>query len=172
MDSLADSTISTRSSPASARDYDSVIGRWTAKDPVRFRGADTNLYGYVSNDPVDFRDDTGNGPIAAEVVGSFCVGVGAGDKINQILETGSILDAIAQVREARRRSRERLTQCDGTENPKDVRVVEEGIEALEKLERRLLRDYADANKGGFASDMTTEMLCTIGAVVAGFLATP
>ena len=30
-----------------ARDYNSAIGRWTAKDPIRFAGGDTNLYGYV-----------------------------------------------------------------------------------------------------------------------------
>ena len=36
-----------------ARDYDATAGRWTAKDPVRFRGGDPNLYGYVLNDPVN-----------------------------------------------------------------------------------------------------------------------
>src|SRR4029078_9595510 len=42
-----------------ARDYDSFTGRWTAKDPIRFRGGDTNLYGYVRNDPVNFFDPSG-----------------------------------------------------------------------------------------------------------------
>ena len=36
-----------------ARDYDAQTGRWTAKDPIRFAGGDTNLYGYVVNDPVN-----------------------------------------------------------------------------------------------------------------------
>ncbi len=39
-----------------ARDYDAETGRWTAKDPIGFGGGDTNLYGYVVNDPVDFID--------------------------------------------------------------------------------------------------------------------
>ncbi|MEA3411387.1 MAG: RHS repeat-associated core domain-containing protein, partial [Pseudomonadota bacterium] len=30
-----------------ARDYDPETGRWTAKDPIRFDGGDSNLYGYV-----------------------------------------------------------------------------------------------------------------------------
>ena len=34
------------------RDYDPEIGRWTAKDPIGFAGGDTNLYGYVGNEPV------------------------------------------------------------------------------------------------------------------------
>ena len=42
-----------------ARDYDPETGRWTAKDPIRFQGGDTNLYGYVLNDPVNVIDFTG-----------------------------------------------------------------------------------------------------------------
>jgi RHS repeat-associated protein len=42
-----------------ARDYDPETGRWTAKDPIRFKGGDTNLYGYVLNDPVNFVDPWG-----------------------------------------------------------------------------------------------------------------
>ncbi|MCE3261311.1 MAG: hypothetical protein K0R43_390 [Pseudoduganella sp.] len=29
------------------RDYDAFTGRWTSKDPLRFGGGNTNLYGYV-----------------------------------------------------------------------------------------------------------------------------
>ena len=42
-----------------ARDYDPVVGRWTAKDPIRFAGGDVNLYGYVLNDPVNLVDPSG-----------------------------------------------------------------------------------------------------------------
>lgn len=42
-----------------ARDYDPDTGRWTAKDPIRFSGGDTNLYGYILNDPVNFVDPEG-----------------------------------------------------------------------------------------------------------------
>ncbi len=41
------------------RDYDPNIGRWTAKDPIGFAGGDTDLYGYVLNDPVNFIDPEG-----------------------------------------------------------------------------------------------------------------
>jgi len=41
------------------RDYDSFSGRWTAKDPILFNGGDTNLYGYVLGDPVNFVDSEG-----------------------------------------------------------------------------------------------------------------
>jgi RHS repeat-associated protein len=41
------------------RDYDGKIGRWLSKDPIRFDGGDTNLYGYVLNDPIDYIDPLG-----------------------------------------------------------------------------------------------------------------
>jgi len=53
-----------------ARDYDADAGRWTAKDPIGFRGGDTNLYAYVSNDPVNWKDPSGRVvPIVAAVIG-------------------------------------------------------------------------------------------------------
>jgi RHS repeat-associated protein len=45
-----------------ARDYDAETGRWTAKDPILFAGGDTNLYGYVLNDPVNWIDPFGLAP--------------------------------------------------------------------------------------------------------------
>jgi RHS repeat-associated protein len=42
-----------------ARDYDSEVGRWTARDPIGFGGGDTNLYAYVGGDPVNSVDVTG-----------------------------------------------------------------------------------------------------------------
>ena len=34
-------------------------GRCTAKDPIRFKGGDTNLYGYVLQDPINWVDSFG-----------------------------------------------------------------------------------------------------------------
>ena len=41
------------------RDYDPETGRWTARDPIGFAGGDTNLYGYVLGDPINFIDPDG-----------------------------------------------------------------------------------------------------------------
>ena len=41
------------------RDYDPDTGRWTAKDPLLFDGGDTDLYGYVLNNPVNYFDPLG-----------------------------------------------------------------------------------------------------------------
>jgi len=41
------------------RDYDAETGRWTAKDPILFGGEDSNLYGYLFQDPVNGIDPEG-----------------------------------------------------------------------------------------------------------------
>jgi RHS repeat-associated protein len=38
------------------RDYDAQVGRWTVKDPIKFVGGDTSVYGYVFNNPVNLVD--------------------------------------------------------------------------------------------------------------------
>jgi len=44
-----------------ARDYDAECGRWTAKDPIGFKGSQYNIYEYVKDDPINFIDITGLG---------------------------------------------------------------------------------------------------------------
>jgi len=41
------------------RDYDATTGKWTAKDPIDFGGGDSNLYGYVLQNPVGGIDPSG-----------------------------------------------------------------------------------------------------------------
>jgi RHS repeat-associated protein len=45
-----------------SRDYDPGTGRWAAKDRIIFAGRDSDLYGYVMNDPVNIADPTGEVP--------------------------------------------------------------------------------------------------------------
>jgi RHS repeat-associated protein len=42
-----------------ARDYSPVEGIWTSKDPILFKGEDTNLYRYAENNPMLFVDPQG-----------------------------------------------------------------------------------------------------------------
>jgi RHS repeat-associated protein len=76
------------------RDYDPNAGSWTMRDPALYQGSQYNLYAYIQNNPVQFRDPFGLGfgfQISGyEGVGgelelmissqgfSFCSGVGFG----------------------------------------------------------------------------------------------
>ena len=60
-----------------ARAYDPEVGRWLQRDPILFDGGDTNLMGYVANDPVnkidpsglaDFCSEQGDGPYKHQFV--------------------------------------------------------------------------------------------------------
>jgi RHS repeat-associated protein len=65
-----------------ARDYDAYTGRWTAKDPTRFRGG-ANLYRYAANNPISYRDSTGAvpetfGEFATTIIGLWYGVIGSG----------------------------------------------------------------------------------------------
>ena len=80
------------------RDYDSQTGKWTAKDPIGFRGGDTNLYRYVLNDPVNLVDPEGK---AYHIVGGMIAGAGfaiatgtwTGFFIGGIVDAGNVANA-------------------------------------------------------------------------------
>jgi RHS repeat-associated protein len=42
-----------------ARWYDGNLGRFISEDPIGFRGGDVNLYGYVRNKSIKYKDPTG-----------------------------------------------------------------------------------------------------------------
>jgi RHS repeat-associated protein len=63
-----------------ARDYDPEVGRWLARDPILFKGGQTNLYVYAGNDPVNRKDSNGLWGFAVGDGGDagFCFGLCAG----------------------------------------------------------------------------------------------
>ncbi len=73
------------------RDYDADVGRWTAKDPILFEGGDTDLYGYVINDPMNGVDPEGNfvavlaAPAVAQAIAGAVTGALIGSTAGQIL---------------------------------------------------------------------------------------
>ncbi|MBC7429940.1 MAG: hypothetical protein H7336_15105, partial [Bacteriovorax sp.] len=105
-----------------ARDYDPIIGRWTSKDPIRFNGGDTNLYGYVANDPVNFIDPDGKVAIPfVAIIGSviaFEAGYGIGTFVNSFfIENKSFQQSLADLKMAFSISRPFLSFASGFTGP-------------------------------------------------------
>jgi RHS repeat-associated protein len=70
----------TRLTRFGARDYDPMVGRWTAKDPIGFRSDDgPNLYTYVTSDPVHWVDTAGfSGTLPIPMVPPWWAGIAMG----------------------------------------------------------------------------------------------
>jgi len=127
-----------------ARDYDPSVGRWTAKDPIRWAGKQANLYVYVGNDPVNFADPTGRellGWVGGGMAGLGALGlavgavsnpvgwglivVGAGLSIyDQWDEINGLLDALnkgeekaKKIQEHRKKQEENFKELDELQNP-------------------------------------------------------
>ncbi|GAA3400149.1 S-layer homology domain-containing protein [Paenibacillus hodogayensis] len=60
-----------------ARDLDTLSGRWTARDPILFESGQANLYAYVNNNPVQYRDPCGTMCIGATAYD----GIGGGGRV-------------------------------------------------------------------------------------------
>ena len=129
-----------------ARDYDPESGRWTSKDSILFGGVDTNLYGYVLSDPVNFRDPLGKGPIAAIACG---VGYAAYDWLTS-LDLGELGEQLEKINRRLRDIANELRTCPSSRNPnddKELRLLNERDELmkrkpelLQRLSRRKARD--------------------------------
>ncbi len=55
------------------RDYDARSRRWTAPDPIGLAGGQANLYAYVDDDPINFRDPSGRYGAAVSATYGFGV---------------------------------------------------------------------------------------------------
>ena len=89
-----------------ARYYSPTFQRFIAQDPIEFQRGGTNLYDYVLNNPANFRDESGKGPIAAGLVGAACVGY----TVFQYVRYGSEIDQLTQEHARIGQKINRLTQ--------------------------------------------------------------
>ena len=78
------------------RDYDPTLGRWMAKDPIKFEGGNANLYGYAASDPINLTDITGlaifinKSSVPILVSGNIGSGHGSGAQMYGIIPPGEI----------------------------------------------------------------------------------
>gem|GEM_PF-5881247 len=95
-----------------ARQYDASIGRWLSKDPILFDGGDTNLYGYVVQDPINRIDPLGTGPIAAGIVAGICAIADGCDVFNTLNMGAKITAEVSALQSSNKSLQEQLnSQC-------------------------------------------------------------
>jgi len=123
-----------------ARDFDPKTSRWTIKDPVLFRGNDSNLYGYVFNDPINNIDETGLG------LGLFslCTTINAALSLNSFNNTLNDLNPTIGLQDQLFRVNEAISECpiEDTERLQELyRIRNETASSLQDV----LADFAARN---------------------------
>jgi len=147
-----------------ARDYDAETGRWTAKDPIQFAGGDTNLYGYVVNDPVNEIDLDGLMPIEGAGTtsrGSTGNPISGGDVIRTPSEqrVNKILSKII----------EKITGKIAKIDPSTGKIISNakgyGIGLLLYSEglAECQSPFCDLNGDGFSDDAFNQGMCSVGS---------
>lgn len=122
------------------RSYDPSTGRFLQEDPIGFAGGDINLYRYVGNSPVNFKDPTGEGVI----LGIAC-GVGiAGTAILTAIELSRLNDKIDEILEKIKEIENCSTESDIEKFEKIRELQAQGVELLR-------RRHAALAKGGTAA---------------------
>jgi RHS repeat-associated protein len=137
-----------------ARDYDAQTGRWTAKDPIRFAGGDTNLYGYVLSDPINLRDNAGLDASPGSYGGAvlflelYLAGLDTTSEEYVILEEAANLAERLEMTECPKK-REKLI--------KKLKVLEESYEKFEGASMKQLMEVAKFSPKDFTPLTTSEI---------------
>ena len=115
-----------------ARDYDPELGRWLSKDPIGFNGGDTNLYGYVLQDPVNLIDYNGEETTITYYSNNYGhISVKAGDGPSQGFYPGDEDMSDGQTKNDSSRTDGTITKTINT-TPEQEKIIREAMERYGK----------------------------------------
>jgi hypothetical protein len=128
------------------------VGRWTAKDPIRFAAKQTNSYAYAENDPINKRDPSGTNWLWEICKSAYKWITRAKDAKEDAEVFGDIRDESRDVQEALKHPCLNGAPC----------TTDEWVEAMENLEKekedvtdtilerkKQIEDIANQNKPGY-----------------------
>ncbi len=125
-----------------ARYYDPSTGRFLQKDPIGFAGGDLTLYQYVSNNPPNWNDSSGTGPLGT--AGAIACGLyDIYDALNTAKELRDLADEIHRISEQIKVLEEICASGQGSdedfERLRKLRL--EGLNKINEFNRRQLVGY-------------------------------
>ncbi len=149
-----------------ARYYSPTLRRFIGQDPIGFAGGDTNLYGYVSNDPVSLRDEKGQDPWGALAVGAACYGYWAYGHYSNLAELNELGQEKEQIGDQIDALKQQQNSCNDAEKQAEL---EEQIEPLEQQYQKLVGQYAQAHFQDSFTDPIKFAGCTIATGAAALV---
>jgi RHS repeat-associated protein len=142
-----------------ARDYDSVSGRWTAKDPLRFSGGLSNVYSYVGADPINRADSSGTWSPYGLVGGIICGLYDVYDAYDTwVINIRKHANEVAALNAEIVRLRNKCFSPEGSE---------EDLRRLEDLQKQVINksmELAKEKVRGYAKDIAISAVCVAIAI--------
>jgi RHS repeat-associated protein len=146
-----------------ARYYSPTFQRFIGQDPIDFAGGETDLYGYVGNNPASHRDEMGEGPYTGFAVGIACAGYIAYSYYSNLAELNKLAQQQQQIGQQINALRQQQDSCNDAEKQEEL---DQQIEPLEQQFQNLAGQYAAAHAADSFSDEAKIAACVLATRLA------
>jgi RHS repeat-associated protein len=146
-----------------ARYYSATYQRFVAQDPIGFAGGDANLYGYVGNDPVIHRDETGKLFWTGIAVMAACAAYIGYSYYSNWAELNKLGQESVQLGQEINKLKRQQNSCNNAEKQAQL---EQQIEPLEQQLYNVQGQYAALHFADSFTDEATFAGCAIATRVA------
>ena len=152
-----------------ARYYSPTFQRFASQDPIDFAGGDTDLYGYVGNDPASHRDETGEGFYTGIGVGIACAAYIGYEHYSNLAELNKLGQEKDQLSQQINNLRQQQNSCSSAEKQAEL---EQQIEPLEQQFQNLVGQYTEAHAADSFGDEARIAACVLATRLAFRLPLP
>jgi hypothetical protein len=143
--------------------YNATYQRFIAQDPIGFAGGDADLYGYVGNDPVRHRDETGKGFWTGIAVGAACAAYIGYSYYSNWAELNKLGQESEQLGEEIDDLSHQQNSCNNAEKQAQL---EQQIEPLEQQLNNVHEQYTATHFADSFTDEATFAACLIATRLA------
>jgi RHS repeat-associated protein len=137
-----------------ARYYSPTFQRFVSQDPLGFAGGHVDLYGYASNDPVDYRDASGKLLIGGLLTAAACGAYDVYQHYSLVSDENALANQVSALRQQIQDLSNQENSCPNV-NPER----EQQIEELEQKAFNLAGQLATAHASDFVHGLATTTVC-------------